>query len=188
MQRVAGAEFSDIELVPVGHSVGGSIVLSAVLRGRMRPRRFIVSSPALRVAQPVPAWKLRASAISSRVLPSLSLPTGLDAAGISRDTAVVAAYRNDPFVHSKMSSRFFMEWTAANREVLERASEIAVPFLATHGRADPIIDVRATEELCGRAGVKATLRVYDEMLHEPYNEIGRETVYSDVLEWLERAS
>jgi alpha-beta hydrolase superfamily lysophospholipase len=108
--------------------------------------------------------------------------------GISRDEDVVAAYRSDPLVHSRMSARFYTEWMAANREVLERAAGIATPFLATHGRDDPIIDVHATEELCAAAGPAATLRVYEGMLHEPYNELGHEKVYEDLLSWLEKAS
>jgi alpha-beta hydrolase superfamily lysophospholipase len=63
-----------------------------------------------------------------------------------------------------------------------------MPFLATHGRDDPIIDVRATEELCEAAGPVATLRIYEGMLHEPYNEVGYEKVYEDVLSWLQLAS
>jgi alpha-beta hydrolase superfamily lysophospholipase len=185
---VAGKEQVGAEVVPVGHSVGGSIVLSAIVHGRLRPARFVVSAPALRVAQSVPGWKRRASDIASRFMPALAFPTGLDPAGISRDQDVVAAYRTDPLVHSRMSARFYTEWTAANREVLARAAEIAIPFLATHGREDPIIDVHATEELCVAAGPAATLRIYEGMLHEPYNELGHEKVYEDVLNWLEAAS
>src|SRR4029077_14637575 len=112
------------------------IVLSAVVRGRLLPSRFVVSSPALRVRGKVPGWKVGLGRVVSRVAPSVALDTELNADHISRDPAGVAAYRSDPQVHSKMSARFYTEWQAANAEILARAAEIKIPFLATHGSGD----------------------------------------------------
>ncbi len=142
-----------VEGVPLGHSVGGSIVLSAVVRGRLKPRRFVVSSPALRVKASVPGWKLTLGNVASKLLPTLALDTELDPRHISRDPLVVASYISDPLVHSKMSARFYTEWQSANEEILAHAAGIKVPFLATHGSGDRIIDSAATEELDRRATV-----------------------------------
>lgn len=176
---------SGTEVVPLGHSVGGSILLSAVVRGRVKPARFVVSSPALRVKTAVPGWKLTLGNVASRLLPGLALATELDAAQISRDPEVVKAYRDDPLVHDKMSARFYTEWQAANREVLDRAGEITAPFLATHGSGDQIIDPAGTEELYRRATVEGRrLIVYPGAFHEPYNDVGREQVFADLAAWL----
>jgi acylglycerol lipase len=181
---LVGAE-SGLEAVPLGHSVGGSVVLSAVIRGRLRPRRFVVSSPALRVKAAVPAWKVLLGRVASRLTPGLALATELDPHHISRDSQVVAAYSADPLVHSKMSARFYTEWQAANSEILERAPEIKVPFLATHGSGDLIIDSAATEELDRRATAPGhKLIVYPGFYHEPYNDTGREQVFADLAAWL----
>jgi alpha-beta hydrolase superfamily lysophospholipase len=175
------------EIVPLGHSVGGSIVLSAIIRGRLKPQRFVVSSPALRVRGRVPGWKVTLGRVASRIAPAVTLDTELNADHISRDAAVVAAYRSDPLVHSKMSARFYTEWQAANAEILARATEITVPFLATHGSGDQIIDPSATEELYNRATVPGRkLVIYPEYYHEPYNEIGKERVFEDLAAWLGR--
>ena len=179
-----GAE-SGVESVPLGHSVGGSIVLSAVVRGRLKPKRFVVSSPALRVKAAVPGWKVTLGRVASRLVPTLALATELDARHISRDPLVVAAYISDPLVHSKMSARFYTEWQAANEEILARAGEIKVPFLATHGSGDQIIDSAATEELDRRATVPGhKLILYPGYYHEPYNDTGRERVFADLAAWL----
>jgi acylglycerol lipase len=182
---LVGAE-SGLEAVPLGHSVGGSVVLSAVVRGRLQPRRFVLSSPALRVKAAVPGWKVTLGKAASRLTPGLALATELDPEHISRDSAVVAAYRADPLVHSKMSARFYTEWQAANGEILARAAEIKVPFLATHGSGDLIIDSTATEELDRRATVAGhKLIVYPGYYHEPYNDTGREQVFADLAGWLQ---
>jgi len=48
------------EVVPLGHSFGGATLLSAVLAGKLpSSKRFIVSSPALKVKVVVPAWKIK---------------------------------------------------------------------------------------------------------------------------------
>ena len=176
---------SGVEAVPLGHSVGGSIVLSGIVRGRLTPRRFVVSSPALRVRAAVPGWKLTLGKVASSLIPTLALATELDPKHISRDPLVVADYISDPLVHSKMSARFYTEWQAANKEILDRAAEIKVPFLATHGRGDQIIDPTATEELDRRATVPGhKLIIYPGFYHEPYNDIGKEQVFADLAAWL----
>jgi alpha-beta hydrolase superfamily lysophospholipase len=183
--NAAVAAESGVEAVPLGHSVGGSIVLSAVVRGRLKPKRFVVSSPALRVRAAVPGWKVTLGKVASKVVPTLALATELDATHISRDPRVVAAYVADPLVHSKMSARFYTEWQAADEEILARAAEIKVPFLATHGSGDQIIDCAATEELDRRATVPGhQLIIYPGFYHEPYNDIGKEQVFADLSAWL----
>ena len=176
---------SGVESVPLGHSVGGSIVLSAVVRGRLEPKRFVVSSPALRVKSAVPGWKVTLGKVASKVVPALALATELDAAHISRDPSGVAAYISDPLVHSKMSARFYTEWQAADEEILARSAEIKIPFLATHGSGDQIIDPAATEELDRRATVPGhKLIIYPGLYHEPYNDVGKEQVFADLAAWL----
>lgn len=173
------------EVVPLGHSVGGSILLSSIVRGRLRPKRFVVSSPALRVKAKVPGWKVTLGKVASRLVPALALDTELDVNHISRDPEVVAAYAGDLEVHSKMSARFYTEWQAANAEILARASEITIPFLATHGGGDEIIDHTATEELDRRATASGhRLIIYPGSYHEPYNDTGRERVFADLAAWL----
>jgi len=175
----------DTEVVPLGHSVGGSILLSAVIRGVAKPRRFVVSSPALRVKAPVPGWKLTLGNVASAVVPNLALATELNASHISRDPVVVKAYTEDPQVHDKMSARFYTEWQKANREILSRAAEIKIPFLATHGSDDRIIDPSATDELFKRATVEGRkLIIYPGAYHEPYNDLGRAQVFADLATWL----
>ena len=98
---------------------------------------------------------------------------------------MVAAYVSDPLVHSKMSARFYTEWQAADEEILARAAEIRIPFLATHGSADQIIDPAATEELDRRATVPGhKLIIYPGLYHEPYNDVGKEPVFADLAAWL----
>lgn len=173
------------ELIPLGHSVGGAIVASAVVRGRLMPRRFVLSSPALRIKAKVPGWKVSLGNFASKVMPKFSLDSELDLDGLSRDPAVASAYRQDSLTHGKISARLYTEWMAANRETMARAGEVQMPFLASHGTADPIIDPVATEEFYRRASSPhKVLKLYEGYLHEPYNEVGKEVVFADLAAWI----
>lgn len=175
------------EVVPLGHSVGGVVMLSTVRAGKLAPaRRFIVSSPALKVRVPVPAWKTSLAGVTSSFVPRLSLSTGLDPGAVSRIPEIVQAYRDDPLVHSKMSSRFYAEWQRASRENLDHAKDIALPFLILAGTADPLIDPAGSEELHRNAPTTSTLEMLEGRFHEPFNDLGSEAVFATIAAWLGR--
>jgi alpha-beta hydrolase superfamily lysophospholipase len=173
------------EVVPVGHSFGGATLLSTVLAGKLpNTRRFIVSSPALKVKVAVPAWKIKLGTAASRVLPRLALDNEVDPNLISRNPEVVEAYRIDPLVHSKISSRLYTEWLAATRQILDRAGDIKVPFLILAGTDDGLIDPEGSKELHRMAPAMSELRLLQGRYHEPFNDRDNEEVFTLISNWL----
>lgn len=178
-------ESPGLEIVPFGHSVGGVVVASAVLRGVLRPRRFVLSNPAFRVRMPVPVWKRALGAVAQRVTPRLGMPSGIDPRLLARDPRVGEAYRADPWVHDQLSAGLYGAWMRASREVLEHAGDLRTPYLLLLSPEDPIIDPTASEELERTATVEHAVRRYPDRWHEPLQDLGREEVFTDVLSWLE---
>lgn len=175
------------EVVPVGHSFGGATMLSTVLAGKLpRSKRFIVSSPALKVKAAVPAWKLTLGNVASKVLPKLALDNEVDPGSISRIPEVVEAYRTDPLVHSKISSRLYTEWRAAAEHILEHAGEIKVPFLILAGTADRLIDPEGSRELHRKAPGVSELKLLEGRYHEPFNDKDSDEVFALIADWLAR--
>jgi acylglycerol lipase len=175
------------EVVPVGHSFGGVVMLSAVRSGILRDvRRFVLSSPALRLKAKVPAWKTTAAGLMSRIAPRLALDNEVDAATVSRIPEIVEAYRDDPLVHRKISSRLYAEWRRAAEENLARASEIALPFLILAGTDDRLIDPAGSEALHAKTPGKSELRMLDGRYHEPFNDLDSNEVFAAIAEWLGR--
>ena len=173
------------EVVPVGHSFGGATVLSTVLAGKLpNTKRFIVSSPALKVKVAVPVWKIKVGTAASRVLPRLALDNEVDPKLLSRDPEVVEAYRTDPLVHSKISSRLYTEWLAATRQILDRAGQIKVPFLILAGTDDGLIDPEGSKELHQKAPAMSELRLLRGRYHEPFNDRDNEEVFTLISSWL----
>lgn len=175
------------EVVPVGHSFGGALMLTTVLAGKVpHARRFVVSSPALRLRLDVPSWKATLGNFASSVTPRLSMGNEIDPRAISRIPEVVEAYRSDPLVHAKISSRMYTEWRAAAQSVLEHAGEIKIPFLILAGSDDPIVDPRGSEELHGRSKDMSELRMLPGRYHEPFNDLDNEEVFNAIEEWLRK--
>jgi alpha-beta hydrolase superfamily lysophospholipase len=172
------------EVVPLGHSFGGVVMLSAARAHRLsRARRFIVSNPALRLTKEVPAWLSSVSKALSTFAPKLTVNNNVDAASVSRIPEVVNAYRTDPLVHNKITTRLYAEWRRASRDNLEHSGEIELPFLILAGTADPLIDPQSSRELHQRAPA-SELRMLDGRYHEPFNDLGSEEVFDLIASWL----
>jgi acylglycerol lipase len=178
-------EIAGGEVVPLGHSFGGAAMLSTVLAGKLpNSRRFIVSSPALKVKVAVPAWKIKLGSVASRVMPRLALDNEVDPKLLSRIPEVVEAYRADPLVHSKISSRLYTEWLAATKHILDRAGEIKIPFLILAGTDDRLIDPEGAKELHAKASSTSELRLLEGRYHEPFNDRDNEEVFTLITSWL----
>jgi acylglycerol lipase len=175
------------EVVPLGHSFGGAVMLSAARAGKLpKARRFVLSSPALKVKAPVPGWKMTLGRVAARVAPTLTLDNEVDPASVSRLPEVVEAYRTDPLVHRKISARTYDEWTRAARENIEHAGEIAIPFLILAGTADPLIDPAGSEELHHLSARQSELHLLEGRYHEPFNDVGSDEVFDLIAAWLRR--
>ena len=175
------------EVVPLGHSFGGVVMLSTLRAGKLSTaKRFVLSSPALKLKVSVPAWKKTLGRVAARVAPGFALDNDVDAAMVSRIPDVVQAYRTDPLVHARISARLYDEWMRAARENLERAREIEIPFLILAGTADRLIDPAGSEELHRSAPKLSQLRLLEGRYHEPFNDVGSDEVFDLIAEWLLR--
>lgn len=113
---------------------------------------------------------------------------------ISRDTAVVDAYVADPLCSfyptvSMLQDMMDGLWAIARGETL-RKMDGNTPVYFFSGACDPVgqrgAGVKKVYRLFERAGCKdLNIRLYPEGRHEMLNEINRDEVYHDVLDWLE---
>lgn len=176
------------EVVPLGHSFGGAALLSTVLSGKLlQSRRFVVSSPALKLKVAVPAWKLQLGTVASKIMPKLTMANEVDPRTVSRIPEVVEAYRTDPLVHGKISSRMFSEWQAAFADILARAGEIKIPFLVLAGTADALIDPEGSRNLHGKAPTMSELHLLEGRYHEPFNDRDSDEVFRLIAGWLAKS-
>ncbi len=179
----AGELYPGKPLVLYGHSLGGNLVLNAVLRGAVSPMGVVASSPYLRLAFQPPSWKLAVGKILLRLAPWVTLPAGLDPEGISSQPEEVAAYREDPLIHDRVSPNYSLPVIAAGEWVLEHASRWDRPLLIAHGSDDPIIDPEGSRIL-NRQVPGSKLLMLEGNRHELHHDRGREAFLNAVTEWL----
>jgi alpha-beta hydrolase superfamily lysophospholipase len=134
-----------------------------------------------------PAWKVAVAPIASKVVPRLAMDNEVDPAAVSRIPEVVAAYRSDPLVHNRISSRMFIEWQNATVDILARAAQIKVPFLILAGTADPLIDPEGSKRLHEQARSQSELHLLEGRYHESFNDLGSDEVFQLIADWLKRS-
>jgi acylglycerol lipase len=172
----------------LGHSMGG---LESLTYGEQQPaelRGIIVSSPGLRLAMPVPAWKLVLGKALSRLAPSLAIANGIPSQFLTHDPAISGAYaQRDPLVFKTATARFADEFFRAETRTLAEAPRFIMPCLLMHGGDDRIASPEGTRQFLATAGsADKSLKIYDGFYHEIFNEIGKERVFEDVAQWLEK--
>jgi alpha-beta hydrolase superfamily lysophospholipase len=181
-----GRQRPDLRRFLLGHSNGGQVVLRFALENRIPVEALILSNPALRVALPIPPHKLRLGKLLRKYAPWVTLGGELRTEFLTRDPEFQQAHRNDALRHNRMSAPLFFGMLEGGEMLLARACEIHTPTLMIVGGQDPIVDPSAARELFDRLGSEdKMLLYYPKMLHEPFNEVGRDQVFDDVIRWLE---
>jgi alpha-beta hydrolase superfamily lysophospholipase len=168
-----------------GHSLGGLLAITYVLRRRPALAGVVVSSAGLRSPVLDQRLKITAARLLGSLAPSVAIPSGLDDSGLSHDPQVLEAYRADPLVHDKASLALGKDGAEGAAWALAHAGEFDLPLLMFHGSADPVTYARGTEEFAGAVSGDVTVHIYEGLLHEAHNEPERDQVLGDVVAWLD---
>ena len=170
-----------------GHSMGGVITLFYTLTCRPDVQGVIVTSPGLAAGQPVPGWKKLMAKVMGRLAPSMTLDNGLDIDNLSNDSSVVAAYKVDPLVHPKISTRLGLDLLTRGPWITQQAEEWPVPLLLVQGSGDHIVSQEHTEAFARKVPEHLlTYKVWEGLYHETHNEPEKEQVLGYMLDWIER--
>jgi alpha-beta hydrolase superfamily lysophospholipase len=185
--RLAATDHPHTPLFLLGHSMGGLISLDFLLHHPdAELRGAIISAPVVGQIGVAPIL-LRLSRLLARVWPTFSLGSGLDAKDISRDPQDVAAYQNDPLVHSRGTVRLATEVMDAAAWCQTHAHSLQLPLLLIHGTADRITSPQDSRRFFDNAGsADKTYIAYEGGYHESHNDIHHEQVVADMLAWLEK--
>jgi len=169
-----------------GHSLGALLALDYLIARPAAPLAgAIVSAAGVHSALREQRAKVAAARVLGRFVPGLRLASGIDPDTLSRDPAVVAAYRADPLVHDRASTGFGLDALEAIDRILVRPANSAVPTLVLHGSEDRLAYVSGARELAAAAPDLRALRVYDGLAHEIHHEPEQDRVFADVRGWID---
>lgn len=183
--RMVRAEHPGLPLVLVGHSMGGLVVAWALHERGLSAAAAITSGAALAVSGKISRARILAARALRRVLPRLSMASGLDPSGLSRDAEVVRRYVEDPLVHRRMTTSLASEILSAIERLSLVPVAVRVPMLMLHGEDDTICPSAGSRRFFERLrSPGSALRMYPKLRHEIFNEPEAEEVFQDVLDWL----
>lgn len=169
----------------LGHSAGGVVACTYALDHQDEIAGLICESFAFQV--PAPGFVLAAIKGLSHLAPSLGVLT-LHMKDFTRDPAALALLEADPLTKGESQP-------AATVAALVRADErlhdsfdrITLPVLILHGTADKATVYHGSEYFHARAGAQdKTLKLYEGHFHDLLNDIGKEQVFADIANWVEK--
>jgi alpha-beta hydrolase superfamily lysophospholipase len=193
MDRFRNGELARGRQVLLGHSLGGVVAARFVAEGRRADvarwwrhvDALVLSSPALDPG--MSRFQKLLLAVLGPLAPDLRLSNGLKPEWICRDPAVVAAYRNDPLVHDRVSPRLVRFLVDAAAQVHAVAPRWTVPTLLLWAGADRCVAPGGSAAFAAKAP-RAMLEAqeYPGLFHELFNEPERELPIAHVVGWLQR--
>ena len=169
----------------MGHSMGGAIALRWVAQRGPLVAGLVLSSAALRIGGDVPRLLVLLAPFLSRWLPRLR-GKRLSPEVISRDPAAVDAYQADPLVTKKApTARTGAELLRAMELNRAAAAGLKLPVYLFHGDADRLTDPAGSCEINGLwGGADHSLRLWPGSRHETLNDLDREAVATELLDWV----
>jgi len=170
----------------LGHSMGGLIATRFLLDHQTKFSGALLSGAAIQSPQEPPTWQLGIIRTIAKLAPKLSL-LGLDASKISRDPKVVEKYMSDPLVSKdKLSAQFLVAMTDTMEHCKTEAKHIALPIFIMHGSQDAMTSPRGSQLLYDSvSSVDKSLKVYDGLYHEIFNEPEANSIFQEMVTWLD---
>jgi len=181
--------YPDIPHFLYGHSLGGLLSLAYALQYPAGLNGVIVTGAALRSSLQEQKNKIAMVNLLGSLLPTITMPSGLDATTISRDADIVQKYINDPLVHDKTSLGLGKSALKAIDLCFAHAKEFAPPLLIMHSAADKLTYPSGSEDfakLASETNHDVTLKLWDDLYHEIHNEPQKAEVFKVMIEWIEK--
>ena len=178
-------------LVLLGHSMGGLIAARFVAEGvQTQPAGWyrdvdalVLSSPALDLGMNA-GQKMLLGALGP-LAPGLAVGNGLQPAWISRDPAVVAAYRADPLVHDRVTPRLVRFMLDGGALVHAVAPRWKVPTLLLWAGSDRCVATAGSQAFAAAAPARVLrAQCFAPLFHELFNEPEKRDVFAALGSWL----
>ncbi|MBB6459753.1 alpha/beta hydrolase [Flammeovirga kamogawensis] len=181
-------KFPNIPMFLYGHSMGGNIALSFLLKEQpLNLKGAIITSPWLRLASDPPAWQEQIGKFIGSIIKGFVIPSKLNPPDLSSDLSVGEEYVKDPLVHNKICTALYFGVKDAGEWNIKNADNLKTPTLLMHGTADNITSDSASKEFSENAPASLiSFKKWNNLRHEMHNEVTKEEVLKDMLTFIEK--
>lgn len=174
-------EYPDLKIVLLGHSMGGLVATSyaSVYKNKVD---YLALSGACNVTPKV----ARALKYVPNFLASVINYKNALGEGVCGNKEVVEQYNNDALVLKSGKLRLMKKaFIDGCRLVKENISNINIPVIVMHGEKDGIVVKETGEWTYNNLKVEdKTLKMYPGLYHEIFNEVSRDEVILDLINWI----
>ncbi len=170
----------------LGHSMGGLISVRYAAYHPEKLKGIIATGPAIGINADVSKGVVIGAKILSKISPKKTIKQTIDPSILTHDKDISEAYAKDPLVFKETTVKLGAElFRAADETKKKFANKITVPIFLLIGSEDKLADPESVEDFYHRLTIKdKAFKKYDGFYHEIMNEIGRENVLADILEWI----
>lgn len=169
-----------------GHSMGSLVSLMFVLKYQEDIKALALSGTAIKGEDLQPGWLVSLAIRASKYIPKVRLSPPASADILTSDPEQVKQWDNDPLTDKGMwrvgtSAAMLL----AGRQILKDVHQLTLPILAVHGEDDQLTPTTGATYLQDNASsTDVTVKTYPKLRHEVVNEVDREQVIQDVVDWL----
>ncbi|KAF2955982.1 alpha/beta hydrolase [Marinitoga sp. 38H-ov] len=175
-------EITPDNFILFGHSLGGLIALRYSEYSNKKPKKLILSSPAVGKLY-TPSQKILLMLFG--FLKRLTISNGIDPKDICHDDEAIRKYIEDPLVHNKISFGSIKQLFSEAEIAIDEAENLNMPILLQYGEMDRIINVDNWKILSEKLK-NAHIQKYKYAKHEVFNEPKyKEAFISNLLEFIE---
>ena len=175
----------NLPIFAYGHSMGALVILDSLLEDSNNISGTIISGAPIVSDDAASPLLVAAVKFLSRVWPTFSMASPIDASQLSCDAREVIKYQDDPEVFKVLTARWGTEYLKTQNAVRENVAAIDLPILILHGGEDALCDPEGSQYLYDHViSSDKTLKIYPSYFHEIHNEPGHVTVVQDIRDWI----
>jgi len=171
-------------LVLLGHSQGALAVLHTLHRHpELAPAGLVLASPLLGLGRKTVVYGRVLSALL-RFAPRLRVRTQTNPRRLTTDSTLWPRYLADPLRKTGVTRRYFHAMIAGIAKARAEMTHLSAPLLLLEAGDERVVSSRAIGQWFEAAvAPEKSRRQYPGMRHELFNDVGREQVLADVLNW-----
>ena len=179
-------ENPDAKIFVIGHSMGGLLAACFTILYQDQLAGTVLSGPGIMLGAGVSGLLKAVSRILATVAPKMGVQE-LDSAWLSHDPAIAKNYDEDPLNYrGKVMARTGTEMLQKGDWAMQNISQITIPILTMHGSEDKLADPAGSQFIYDNvASSDKTIKIFDGLYHEIFNEYEKEETYAIVSDWLD---
>lgn len=182
----AAKYFREAEIVLLGHSMGGNLVLNHLLnRDHEYVQRAIVTNPMILPPNPPTRTQAFAAWLTGKLLPHICFPASVDPKQLTRDAEIQTRIATDNLTHGKLALGIGAQLINQGHWITEHADQLHVDLLVLIGEEDELCDRETTEKFVAKASERCQKKVLPGFRHSLLIERNRGHVYDVINTWLD---